>query len=125
MVRLQIMKVNQAYNLLTIAETAAYRPMPMNVDLHSVVVASPDQLASSIGGETVILGLKAGRYYGVDRVGARIWQIVQTPTPVADIRNAIVAEYDVDPRCCEADLLRLLDQMIEARLLEVRTESDS
>ena len=78
-----------------------------------------------IGGETVILGLKAGRYYGVDQVGARIWQMVQTPTPVADICNTIVVEYDVDPRRCEADLLRLLDQMVEAHLLEVRTESAS
>ena len=42
----------------------------MTLDLHSIVVASKDQLASSIGGETVILGLSAGRYYGVDSVGA-------------------------------------------------------
>ena len=97
----------------------------MPIDLRSVVVASNGQLASSIGGETVILGLKAGRYYGVDRVGARIWQLVQTPTPVAEIRNTIVAEYDVDPRRCEADLLKLLDQMVEAHLVEVRTEPAS
>lgn len=97
----------------------------MRVDLHSIVVASSEQLASSVGGETVILGLKAGRYYGVDNVGARVWQMVQTPTPVADIRNTIVAEYDVDPQRCEADLLKLLDQMVEAHLVEVRTESAS
>jgi len=99
---------------------ASYRPAPMTLDLRSVVVASSDQLASSIGGETVILGLKAGRYYGVDQVGARVWQLVQTPRPVAEIRNAIVAEYDVDPARCEADLLKLLHQLAQAHLIEVR-----
>jgi hypothetical protein len=95
----------------------------MKINLESVIVASKEQLSSSIGGETVILALQAGRYYGVGDVGARVWQIIQGPQRVADIRNTIVAEYEVDPGVCEADLLRLLDQLAAARLIEVRTES--
>ena len=94
----------------------------MKIDLESVVVASKDQLSSSIGGETVILGLKAGHYYGVGDVGARVWQLIQEPRRVAELRDAIVAEYEVAPAVCEADLLKLLDRMAEARLIEVRVE---
>jgi hypothetical protein len=95
----------------------------MTLDPHSIVVASKDQLASAIGGETVILGLSAGRYYGVDAVGARIWQLIQEPTEIADVRRTIVSEYAVDPERCEADLLKLLQQMIDAGLVEVRSAS--
>lgn len=95
----------------------------MTLDPHSIVVASKDQLASDIGGETVILGLSAGRYYGVDAVGARIWQLIQEPTAVADVKRTIVAEYDVDPERCEVDLLKLLQRMVDAGLVEVRIES--
>lgn len=91
----------------------------MKLDARSVVVASKDQLASEIGGETVILGLSAGRYYGVDSVGGRIWQLVQEPVSVSELRERIVAEYEVDPERCEADLLRILQQMIDAGLVEV------
>lgn len=94
----------------------------MKVDLHSVVVASSDQLSSSIGGETVILGIKAGRYYGVGDVAARVWQMIQEPRRVTDVRDAIVAEYEVDPAVCESDLLQLFERMADARLIEVRTE---
>jgi hypothetical protein len=94
----------------------------MKLDARSVVVASKDQLASEIGGETVILGLSAGRYYGVDSVGGRIWQLVQEPASVAELRERIVAEYEVEPERCEADLLRILQQMIDAGLVEVRSE---
>lgn len=97
----------------------------MKIDLDSVVVASPEQLSSSIGGETVILGLQAGRYYGVGDVGARVWQLVQEPHRVSEIRNAIVAEYAVQPQVCESDLLALLDRMAAARLIEVRSERDA
>jgi hypothetical protein len=86
----------------------------------SIVVVSKDQLASSIGGETVILGLSAGRYYGVDGVSARVWQLVQQPIRVAEVRDVIVKEYEVDPATCEADIIRLLGQMIDAGLIEVQ-----
>ena len=97
----------------------------MTLDPHSIVVASKDQLASAIGGETVILGLSAGRYYGVDAVGARIWQLIQEPTEVAEVRRTIVSEYAVDPERCEADLLKLLQQMIDAGLVEVRSSASA
>lgn len=90
----------------------------MKLDSRSVVVASKDQLASDIGGETVILGLTAGRYYGVDSVGARIWQLLQTPARIADVRDTIVAEYEVEPTRCEADVLELLRRMLDAGLIE-------
>ena len=86
----------------------------------SIVVVSKDQMASEVAGETVILGLTAGRYYGVDSVGARVWQLIQTPTAVSDVRRTIVSEYDVEPERCEADLLALLQKMVDAGLVEVR-----
>src|SRR4051812_31809016 len=95
------------------------------IELESVVVASKEQLASSIGGETVILGLQSGRYYGVAGVSARVWQLIQEPSRVADICDVIVAEYDVDPKICQADLLALLGQMADGKLIEVRAALDS
>lgn len=93
----------------------------MKVSPDSVVVAAKDQMASDIAGETVILGLKAGRYYGLDAVGARVWQIIQTPTPVDAVRRAILSEYEVEPERCEADLLALLQRMADADLVEIRS----
>jgi hypothetical protein len=93
----------------------------MKVSPDSIVVVSKDQMASDVAGETVILGLSAGRYYGLDAVGARVWQIIQTPTAVSDVRRTIVSEYDVEPERCEADLLALLQKMADAGLVEVRS----
>jgi hypothetical protein len=96
----------------------------MKLTLQTIVVASKDQLASNLAGETVILGLSKGRYYGVDAVGARVWQLIQTPASIGSVRAAIVSEYDVTPEQCEADLLKLLGKMIEEGLVEVPAASD-
>ncbi|HVG24672.1 MAG TPA: PqqD family peptide modification chaperone [Thermoanaerobaculia bacterium] len=92
----------------------------MNLTPASIVVVSPDQMASEIAGETVILGLSAGRYYGLDAVGARVWQLIQSPIAVSDVGRTIVGEYDVAPERCEADVLALLQKMVDAGLVEVR-----
>lgn len=91
----------------------------MRLTPDSIVVVSKDQMASDIAGETVILGLTRGRYYGLDAVGARVWRLIQTPARIADVRKTLVAEYEVDPARCEADLIQLLEKLTDAGLVEI------
>jgi hypothetical protein len=50
----------------------------MNRELseRSTVVAVRDQVSSDLGGEVAILDLTGGMYYGLDAVGARVWELV-------------------------------------------------
>ena len=93
------------------------------VSSESVVVAGAGQVSSEIGGDVAILDLKAGTYYGLDSVGARIWQLVQEPAQVEMIRDTLVEEYDVGPDRCEQDLLALLQDLVDEGLLEVRYQT--
>ena len=86
----------------------------------STVVAAKDQVSSDLGGEVAILDLKAGVYYGLDAVGARIWSLIQEPTTVNEIRDILLEEYDVEPERCERDLLVLLRRLADEGLVEVR-----
>jgi hypothetical protein len=85
----------------------------------STVVAAKDQVSSDLGGEVAILDLKAGVYYGLDAVGARIWSLIQEPRTVNEIRNILLEEYEVQPERCERDLLVLLQRLADEGLIEV------
>ncbi len=85
----------------------------------TVVVASQQQVSAEVDGEAVILGMERGEYYGLDPVGTRIWQLVQSPISVAQIQDALVAEYEVTADQCLADLQALLTQMRQEGLLEI------
>jgi hypothetical protein len=87
----------------------------------STVVAPKDQVSSDLGGEVAILDLKAGVYYGLDAVGARIWSLIQEPRTVNEIRDILLEEYDVEPERCERDLLALLRRLADEGLVEVRS----
>lgn len=91
----------------------------MNLSESCSVRASKEQLSCDLGGEAAILHLKSGIYYGLDPVGARIWNLLQSPTTVREIREKIVGEYEVDEARCEADLLALIKDLAAAELIEV------
>jgi hypothetical protein len=97
--------------------------MSSGVSLDSVVAASKNQVSSDLGGEAAILDLEAGVYYGLDEVGARIWELIQEPRSAREVRDALLAEYDVEPERCERDVLALLQELADAGLVEVRDES--
>jgi hypothetical protein len=86
----------------------------------AVAAASHQQVSSEVGEETVILHLVDGVYYGLDPVGTSIWRLLQEPRAVAEIRDRIVEEYDVAPDRCERDLVALLRDLSQRRLITVR-----
>lgn len=90
---------------------------------HSTVVAARNQVSSDLGGEVAILNLQAGVYFGLDEVGSRVWELVQKPRRVDQIRAALSEEYDVDPARCERDVISLLEQLADEGLVEVGDET--
>ncbi len=90
------------------------------LSFNSIVVASPEQVSCPLGDESAILNLKNSVYYGVDPVGTRVWNLLKQPRKVADLRDAIVDEYEVDSDRCGRDVLELLEKMRGEGLIEVR-----
>lgn len=87
----------------------------------SVVVAAPGLAAASLGPEeVVILDSEGGQYYGLTDAGAQVWQSLQAPRKVAEIVEIIASDYEVDRARCQADILALLDEMAERRLIQIQ-----
>jgi Coenzyme PQQ synthesis protein D (PqqD) len=97
--------------------------MKKGLSERSTVVAGKNQVSSDVGGEVAILNLKAGMYYGLDDVGARVWALIQRPKEVSEIQAIILNEYDVDPDRCERDITSLLQNLIGEGLVEVVDEA--
>jgi hypothetical protein len=93
--------------------------MSTKIVMSSVVVRAKDQVSCDLAGEEVILHLESGIYYGLESVGVCIWNVIQKPTAVGDILERLLEEYDVAADQCERDLLSLLQEMAEKKLIEV------
>lgn len=89
------------------------------IPLHAMLRVAPDQISCDLGGETVILNARSGEYYELNSVGRRIWTLAQDGSTVAAVRDALLAEFDVEPERCTADLLRVLGELAAAELVQV------
>jgi hypothetical protein len=91
---------------------------PVELSPATVLVAARDQVSTELEGEAVILGLADGVYYGLDGVGALVWELLREPRSVAELRDAVTAEFAVDAETAERDLLALLRELAGRRLVE-------
>ena len=92
------------------------------ISARSTVVTAKEQLWCDLAGEAAILNLRNGVYYGLNPVGARVWNLIQTSRTVIEVRETLLNEYDVDPDRCEQDLLALLQKLATQGLIEVKDE---
>lgn len=98
----------------------------MPLSRESCVVVSDEQVSTALGDETVILGMQDGVYYGLDAVGARIWALLATPHRVTDLVVTLSGEFEVAPDRLERDVLALLDDLADRRLIrEHRGDGDA
>ena len=95
------------------------------IEQRGTLVASKDQVSNDLNGETIILNLKTSEYYGMDGTGARIWNLLQTPRTITEIRDALLEAYDIEPERCERDLLSLLRELADVGLIETNDETDT
>jgi hypothetical protein len=71
-----------------------------------------------VGDETVILSLESGMYYGLDPVGSRFIELLETGASLESVIDRMSGEYAVSDEQLEADLLKLSEEMLANGLLE-------
>ncbi len=91
----------------------------MELSGSTVVSVSKDYVYCKVEDEMVLLGMEDGIYYGLNPVGAFIWDQIKEPKTIDDIRDAILSEYEVEKNECERDLYELLSELVAKGLVEV------
>ena len=85
----------------------------------TAIVAVRGQASAALPGETIILGMDDGVYYGVAAVGQRIWALLATPTTLGAVHEAIVREFEVERDVAWRDLVAFVIELRAARLVDV------
>ena len=73
---------------------------------------NPELLAADMDGELVMMSIENGAYYGLGGVGAAIWAMLEQPTSIEALVQAICKEYAVDAAVCRRDVLAFADDLV-------------
>jgi len=91
--------------------------------IDSIVQIARDAVSCELDGETAILNVQSGDYYGLDEVGASVWRMMSQPHTIAEIIREMTSEYDVDPARCEGDLISLIGKLASHGLVEISDQA--
>ena len=70
-----------------------------------------DWLSARVGDEIMMMSPEHGKYIGVNEVGARIWELIETPNDVATVCEELQREFEVSPEVCKAEVDSFLTEM--------------
>jgi Coenzyme PQQ synthesis protein D (PqqD) len=87
------------------------------VTLNDKLEASPDVVARMVGGETMLLDLASGTYFGLDLIGGKIWDLLEKGASLTQVCDVIEREHAVERRVLEQDVLRLASELADKQLI--------
>ena len=74
---------------------------------------------AEVDGELVALHVHEGTCYGFNATATRVWNLIERPKTVAELRDALLGEFEVDPETCERQLMDLLRDLESDGLIEL------
>jgi hypothetical protein len=77
------------------------------------------QFSCVLNEEVAVLNVDRALYFGMKGVAAHIWDELQEPRSVAEICDGVMAQFDVAPEVCRADVSRFVLSMRDAGLVEL------
>lgn len=83
----------------------------------SILRPHPQVLSQRGADAIVLLSLAHGRYYTLEGVGARAWELCDGTRSRRQVAAAISQEYDVPLERVDADVAELIDELVSEELL--------
>lgn len=74
-------------------------------------------VARQLTGEAVILDVESGTYFGLNEVGARIWQLIEEGAVLKTVCETLLDEFEVSRDQLERDVVALAGELQSRKLI--------
>lgn len=65
----------------------------------------------------VMMHIEVGKYFGLNPVGKRIWELINEPKTFSEITNQLLDEFDVEEEVCKHEVEVFLKKAMDADLV--------
>lgn len=95
----------------------------VDINLDTVVQRSDKLATANISGEICMFNIDRGKYYNLDSIGSRIWELVETSQSIRNIISILIDEYEVEGKTCEDDILEFMQNLYTEGIVCVKEEN--
>lgn len=80
---------------------------------------SENVLFQEIDNEYVLLNMRTELYFGLNDIGAKVWQIISQEGTTDTLIEKIMADYEVSADTLKADISELLNELSNEQLISI------
>lgn len=95
------------------------------ITLDATVTVTPEVVFKELRGESVLLDLGSGIYFGLDETSTRLWQLLASDGSLRRAFDGMLAEFDVEPDRLQRELIDFVAELRRRRLLSVNSPTTS
>lgn len=88
------------------------------------LVRTDDHISTNLDGEEVILHSGSERYFGLNEVGTRLWELLEEPRTIDELVATVREEFDVSEEQAHRDIESFIGDLEEADLIRTSDGSD-
>jgi hypothetical protein len=93
------------------------------IGLNSIIKQADNLVSCELDGETALMSITNGHYYGLDPIGSRIWALIEQEQLVSELCTLLLEEFEVEPLQLEHHVLTFLNELAQNDLVRVFDES--
>jgi len=91
-------------------------------DRKTIYARNSKTISGRLHDEIVMMDLDQGKYFSLNLVATRIWELLENPSGTDQLCEVLSAEYEVDPDQCRLETEEVLEEM-ERLGLVLRSET--
>lgn len=88
-------------------------------DRRTKYVRNSRTISGRLHDELVMMDVEKGKYFSLNPVATRIWDLLEKPLDIGELCNLLMEEYEVDTEKCRAETLGLLQEMTRLGLVSL------
>jgi len=90
-----------------------------------MLVRNDEPVSVEVERSVVMMSLDLGKYFGLNEVGSRIWELLEQPRSMADLCAVLQQEFDVDPNACHEEVSEFLVTLAKEGLIQIDNDPPS
>jgi len=91
---------------------------PNSTDQRTKYTRNSKTISGRLHDELVMMDLEQGKYFSLNPVATRIWDLLEKPMDSVEICSVLMDEYDVNAEQCAIEVEELLEEMGKMGLVQ-------
>ncbi len=83
------------------------------------IVRKKELLSSRMDNEIVMMHPESGKYFALNPVASRIWELLEEPHTINELVEKLLREFDVTEETCTNEVSVFIEEITEKKLIDI------